>query len=258
MTTVVTTRSAISVGTLASFTVNGQSFTRTTNSVENAIPGVRLQLSKVGSSLVTVSSASSTYVQTLVTNVGQAYNDLMASYQKLAAYDADPDKRGSLYGDSTLLDVMNGLANSLMTGFKKLDGTALNNSNGKPVSLSTLGLELQLDGTVTFNAEMFNNAEGLGVFDQLAEGFIAPTRTSINAAIGLTGETGMIGTDLSGLEDLTSSLQTRVKDLEERKATKMAKYQAQYAALDALLYRLQSLNSSLSATFNSLNNQNNK
>ena len=252
------TPATTSAGTDAVFMVNGQSFKRTSNTVENAIPGVRLQLSKPGESLVTISSASSDYAQTLVTNVGQAYNDLVASYQKLAAYDPDPEKRGSLYGDSTLMDVMNGLASSLMTGFKKLDGSALNNTNGKPVSLVSLGLELQRDGTVTFNAEMFNNAEGLGVFEQLADGFVAPTRTSVNAAIGLTGETGMIGTDLTGLKDLNTTLQTQVKDLEERKASKMAKYQAQYAALDALLYRLQSLNSSLTATFDALNNQNNK
>jgi hypothetical protein len=37
----------------------------------------------------------------------------------------------------------------------------------------------------------------------------------------------------------------------------MAKYQAQYAALDALLYRLQALNSSLTPTFTALNNPKN-
>jgi flagellar capping protein FliD len=38
---------------------------------------------------------------------------------------------------------------------------------------------------------------------------------------------------------------------------KMARYRAQYASLDALLYRLQALNSSLTPTFTALNNPKN-
>jgi hypothetical protein len=37
----------------------------------------------------------------------------------------------------------------------------------------------------------------------------------------------------------------------------MARYQAQYASLDALLFRLQALNNSLTPTFEALNNPRN-
>ena len=53
------------------------------------------------------------------------------------------------------------------------------------------------------------------------------------------------------------TLSSRISELETRKAEKMARYQAQYASLDALLFRLQALNNSLTPTFEALNNPRN-
>jgi flagellar hook-associated protein 2 len=101
---------------------------------------------------------------------------------------------------------------------------------------------------------MYNNSVSNGVFDLLASGFTSPTYTSINYAIGLSGMTGSLATNIDGIKSENNTLQSRVKDMETRKAEKMAKYRAQYSALDALLYQLQATNNSLTTTFNVLNN----
>lgn len=242
-------------GADAKFTINGQSFSRASNTILNAVPGLSLQLSKVGSSMLAVTSASAQNAQTLLGQIIDNYNSLVSSYTTLSKYDPDPSKRGSLYGDSTLSSVMDSITNSLMNGFKDAaNSAALLDKNGKAISLTTLGLELQLDGTLQFNATMYNNSVSNGVFDQLANGFTAPTYTSINNAIGLSGMTGSLATNIDGIKSENTTLQNRVKDMQTRKAEKMAKYKAQYAALDALLYQLQATNSSLTTTFNVLNN----
>ncbi len=247
-----------SLGVDAKFTVNGQSFTRTSNTVLNAVPGLSLQLGKVGSSMLSVTSASSQNARNLLGQIIDNYNSLINSYTSLSKFDPDPSKRGSLYGDSTLSSVIDSITNSFMTGFKNsANNAALLDKNGKAISLTTLGLELQLDGTLQFNSTMYNNSLGNGVFDQLAGGFTSPTYTSINFAIGLSGMTGSLAINIDGIKSENNTLQSRVQDMQSRKAEKMAKYKAQYAALDALLYQLQATNSSLTTTFNVLNNSKN-
>jgi flagellar hook-associated protein 2 len=244
-----------SAGVDAKFTVNGQSFTRTSNTVLNAVPGLTLQLGKVGSSMLAVTSASAQNAQVALSQIIDNYNSLINSYTSLSKYDPDPSKRGSLYGDSILSSVIDSINNSLMSGFKdSANSAALLDKNGKAISLITLGLELQLDGTLQFNSAMYNNSLSNGVFDQLAGGFTAPTYSSINYAIGLSGMTGSLATNIDGIKSENNTLQSRVKDMETRKAEKMAKYRAQYSALDALLYQLQATNNSLTTTFNVLNN----
>lgn len=246
-----------SVGVDAKFTVNGQSFTRTSNTVLNAVPGLSLQLGKTGSSMLAVTSASAQNAQTLLGQIIDNYNSLVSSYTTLSKYDPDPSKRGSLYGDSTLSSVMDSIANSLMSGFKdSANSAALLDKNGKAISLTTLGLELQLDGTLQFNSAMYNNSVSSSVFDKLRDGFTAPTYTAINNAIGLSGITGIINADIQGVTTQNIYLQGRVKEMQARKLEKMARYNAQYAALDALLYKLQITNNSLTTTFNVLNNRN--
>ena len=235
----------------AVFTVNGQSFTRTSNTVTNAIPGVSLQLQAAGSSTVTVTSDNTSSAQTLLTNIGQAYNDLMSSFTALTKYDADPTKRGSLYGDASLQSMMDSISLSFTSSLTR-SGTVIKDNKNNPISLTSLGLEIQLDGTMKFNSSVYDAAVSAGAFDQVAQGTTSPTRTYVDSAM-LYG--GAMDSDIASFTDQNTYLQSQVKDLQTRKDEKMAKYRAQYAALDALLFDLQSTNNSLSATFNALNNQ---
>jgi len=239
-------------GANAIFKVNGQSFTRPSNTVTNAIPGVTLQIqANSGTSTVTINSANTDSAKTLLSNVGQAYNDLISSFAILTKYDSDPTKRGSLYGDSNLQSMMDSISLSFMTSMTR-SGTAIKDNNNKSISLTSLGLEIQLDGTIKFNSSVYDAAVAAGAFDQVSQGTTSPTRTYVDSAM-LYG--GAMDSDIASFTDQKSILESRVKDLQTRKDEKMAKYRAQYAALDALLYQLQSTNNSLSATFNALNNQ---
>ena len=235
----------------AVFTVNGQSFTRTSNTVTNAIPGVSFQLQAAGSSTVTVTSDNTSSAQTLLTNIGQAYNDLMSSFTALTKYDADPTKRGSLYGDASLQSMMDSISLSFTSSLTR-SGTVIKDTKNNPISFTSLGLEIQLDGTMKFNSSVYDAAVSAGAFDQVAQGTTSPTRTYVDSAM-LYG--GAMDSDIASFTDQNTYLQSQVKDLQTRKDEKMANYRAQYAALDALLFDLQSTNNSLSATFNALNNQ---
>ena len=241
------------VGTNAEFSINGQNFVRSSNIVDEALAGVRLQLQGTGPVTIVAGSENREIAQTLITNVGQAYNDLMASYTELSKFNADPEKRGSLYGFMELRGMMDSISMSFMSPLTR-SGAAINDTGGNPISLMTLGLELQLDGTLLFKSAAFESAVTRGALDQLANGSVSSTRTIVNDAMTFGGK---VDSFIDGFEDERSTLQNRITDLETRKAEKMARYQAQYASLDALLFRLQALNNSLTPTFEALNNPRN-
>jgi flagellar hook-associated protein 2 len=240
----------------AEFTINGQAFTRASNIIDEAIPGVRLQLQAVtgGTDIsLSVTSDNSVKAQTLLTNLGQAYNDLMASYSEFSKFNSDTAKRGSLYGYMDLRSLVDSISVSFMTPLTR-SGTPLTDTSGNLISFTSLGLELQLDGTLLFDSAIYESAMNHGALDQLANGSVSPTRTIVNTAMTFGGK---VDSFISAFEDQKSTLENRIQDMQTRKADKMARYQAQYAALDALLYRLQALNSSLTPTFTALNNQKN-
>jgi flagellar hook-associated protein 2 len=240
-------------GTNAEFSINGQNFVRSSNIVDEALAGVRLQLQGTGPVTIVAGSENREIAQKLITNVGQAYNDLMASYTELSKFNADPEKRGSLYGFMELRGMMDSISMSFMSPLTR-SGAAINDAGGNPISFTTLGLELQLDGTLLFKSAAFESAVTRGALEQLANGSVSSTRTIVNDAMTFGGK---VDSFIDGFEDERSTLQNRITDLENRKAEKMARYQAQYASLDALLFRLQALNNSLTPTFEALNNPKN-
>jgi flagellar hook-associated protein 2 len=237
----------------AAFTVNGQSFTRTSNIVDDALPGVQLQLQSAGSASISINAGSSDTAKTLLTNLGQAYNDLVTSYTSFTKFDSDPTKRGSLYGYMDLRTMVDSISLSFMSPLTNSAGV-LKDTGNNPISFTTLGLELQLDGSLLFDPTIFQSAVNQGAISKISNGSISPTRTLVTDAMTYGGK---VDSFISTYTEQKLTLQNRIQDLQTRKTQQMAKYQAQYAALDALLYRLQALNSSLTPTFTALNNPKN-
>ena len=240
-------------GADAIFTINGQTFERSSNIVDEALAGVRIQLQGTGTTTLTVAAGGTDTAKNLLMNLGQAYNDLMASYTEFTKFNSNPDKRGSLYGFMDLRTLIDNISLSFMSPLTR-SGSNLVDSNNNPISFTSLGLELQLDGTLLFDSATYDLAVNNGAIDQISNGSISPTRVLVNDAMTFGGK---IDSFVSGYEDQKDTIQNRIRDLEERKIEKMARYKAQYAALDALLFRLQSLNASLTPTFEALNNRNN-
>ncbi len=235
------------------FTVNGQEFSRPSNIVDEALAGVRLQIQGVGTTTISVNSGGTEVATTLLTNLGQAFNDLIASYTEFSKFNSDPEKRGSLYGFMDLRTLIDSISLTFMQPLTR-SGQPLLDINGNPISFTSLGLELQLDGTLLFDAAIYESAVTRGALDEISNGSVSPTRVMVNDAMTFGGR---LDSYISSFEEQKLTIENRIRDLEERKIEKMARYKAQYAALDALLFRLQSLNASLTPTFEALNNRNN-
>lgn len=239
----------------ASFIVNGTIFSRASNTVNDVIDGVTLSLNKASPgvpqtiSVTRGNDISSEAINTLVA----AYNDVMNTYKAMTANSSNSDKPGNFANSPSTLSFINQIKEGFARGISYTSDGAL-----KTMSLSTLGIDLQLDGTAKFNATSFATASAAGLRDILAlgvtTGYVSSTsnlNTFINAQVKAGGLlSGQINSETEAVRSLTK----RQDDLQIRLNSIQNNLIAQYSALNALLFQLSSTSNSLTSALDALTN----
>lgn len=131
----------------AALKIDGVSITKSSNSINDAITGVTLNLLKkttVGAPATLTVSRDSTAVKTAIEGFVKAYNDLAATTKNLGGYDTKTQKGGLLLGDTTLRSVQSQLRNVISQKLEYADGGV--------TSLSEIGITFQRDGTLAINS----------------------------------------------------------------------------------------------------------
>jgi flagellar hook-associated protein 2 len=145
-----------SAGQDAALTLYGVNITSHTNSVSDAIPGVTLNLAKIGAATVNVTSDTSG-VKTALTAFVKAYNDLNSSIADLTKpgpppKKGDPPSGGALLGDATTRNLQSSLRRLFSTAVPGLDSSASFDS------LSDLGVTFQKDGSLKLDTTKLQKA----------------------------------------------------------------------------------------------------
>jgi flagellar hook-associated protein 2 len=131
------------------------------------------------------------------------------------------------------------------------------------LSIASMGIDLQIDGVLKFNALTFLDAKAAGLQDKLAQGvtvgYVNSTnnlKEYINDLIGLTGGGG-------SLTEVITTEKEQIGDLYKRQILlqdKLVKVQNtlinQYSALNSLLYQLSVTSNSLTSALDALSNNN--
>ena len=190
-------------GTNASFTVDGISMTRPSNSIDDLYAGMTLDLLATSSSAVTIKSeVDLASARSAITDFVTTYNDVLKSLESYRESDpTDDEKNGLLAGDSLL--------RSIMTEMRRSSATPINGYEGGPYYLSNLGVKTMRDGTLSFadpdmlDRQFKNNAESLRSFfkDQIISdnSDIIPKRYSIadtkpgSYAVSVSSGTATVG-----------------------------------------------------------------
>jgi flagellar hook-associated protein 2 len=238
--------SVINAASDALYTIDGLAANSAGNSVSTAIDGLTLNLSTLGISTVSVADDPSKATSAL-TNLVNTYNSFVGIYQNLTKYDATSKTAGAMIGDATL----NGINSTLS---RIIGGSA----NG--ATLSSIGISLQVDGTLKLDNDKLSAALGDGgkqVSDLFSgdNGFSAQLGAQLTQWVGdggvLAGRTDSISQELKDLGDQQTALNARMDSL-------TARYQAQFTALDTLMSKLNSTSSYLQQQFDALTNANKK
>ena len=231
--------------------INGYAVSSGSNTLASNIPGVTINLLATTTTGYTgpgtgVRSPATLTVSTDVTpGVGNvqsfvtAYNALNTTLTNLTKYDAATQTAGLFQGDSTVVGLQNVLR-------RMLGSTSLGASSQY---LSDVGIELQVDGSLTINTTKLSTAANNGTtlqqlftnnnHDPATNGFALKFRDFGNAALGIGGSVTNEASALQAALAANTKQQTAVND---HAATIQAQLQAQYSALDARMASLNAIN----------------
>jgi flagellar hook-associated protein 2 len=226
----------------AEYTIDGLAGHSAGNSVSNAIDGLTLNLAGTGTSTLSV-SADSGKATSALSNLVKTYNSFVGIYQSLTRYDPTGASTGALIGDATL--------NSIGSKLATIVGGAANGG-----SLASLGISLQVDGTLALDSDKLATALADGGKQAAtlfggAGGYAAQLNTQLSQWVGTTGvlanRSASLTQQLKDLGDQQTALNARMDSL-------TAMYTAQFNALDTLMSKLNSTSSYLQQQFDAMNN----
>jgi flagellar hook-associated protein 2 len=238
----------------ASFNIDGIAFTRSTNSVSDVLNGVTLNLVKASDTAQTISitkgaDVSSAAINTLI----KAYNELMSSYKEMTANSSNSSKPGTFANSPTALSFINQIKASFAKGISYTEGGTL-----KTMSLSTLGIDLQLDGTAKFNSANYATASANGLQDVLALGVAAgyiDSSNNLNTFLTAQVKTGgALDLQIQSENNSVRNLTKRQDDLQTRLVSVQNNLISQYSALNALLFQLNNTSTALTSALDALTN----
>jgi len=244
----------------AVFKLNGVEFTRSSNVVSDALTGVTLNL--------TTTTAANTPITLTVSNdavsarpkldaLVKSYNDLYALYKSQTASSMDVATRGILNSDFSVTTMMRQLVSGLMLPMTNITGGALTDQT----DLSAMGLKLLDNGNLAVDDTLLSAASST-LQTRLAAGirigYSSTTRSDLATQIGdMIFSGGLIQDRIVSETTTQSDLTKRKTTLQEKLVSVQARYTAQYASLDALLFKLQGTSDSLKSALDGLTNSQN-
>lgn len=173
----------------AAFTIDGVSYTRPSNTIADAIPGVKMTLIKTGT-LSLGSSRPTDAITQAVNDFVSAYNQLKAELTTATAAATSTSDAGPLRGNSAIRD--------LTTQLAKLTTTPLN-ATGNIRTLAELGVQTGLDGTLSVNSTTLSNM--LTNYPDDVESMFTSSQSSSASGVLITSA---VGASASGVYSLTN------------------------------------------------------
>lgn len=152
--------------------------------------------------------------------------------------------------------------NSQTGGTNSIDFSGVNNTiNRTTVSLASMGMDIQLDGTIQFNTSSYQQADSNGLFTKLAKGLkmgFSGSGSSLDSYITseIDPANGALVQQISNQQTSVTDLQKKQTELQDHLNQVQNNYITQYSALNALLFQLNSTSTSLASALTAITNIN--
>jgi len=129
--------------------MNGIDIRSSSTTVTEAVQGVSLDVTAVGSATLNVSRDTAS-VSAAVNNFVKAYNELNKTISSLTGYNAENKTAGVLQGDASVRSIQGQLRRQL--------GASVEGLGGKLTTLSQVGITFQKDGSLAVDSSKLNKA----------------------------------------------------------------------------------------------------
>jgi len=235
---------AIQTGVDAEFTFNGQSITRTSNSVDDLIVGLDIELKELGTSVVSVTQDRET-IMTKFESFVDKYNAAINELDKMTKQSIDSEERGIFASESTI--------KSMKRDIEDMVGTI----GGGVGSMYDYGFDVDKDGVMTLDQDVLNTK--LDEDPKNVEVFFAGgdfsnadgTTTTVEGAFieystvieGYTKYNATLDLFKTSITDGISSLEDRRITATERLDSKYETLAKQWAAYDLMISQYNSASS---------------
>lgn len=236
----------------AQLSIDGIAVTSGSNSVSGVLNGVTLNLTKTGSTTLTVAQDTTTATNAINAFV-TAYNNYLGTVQTLTSYDSTTGQSGVLFGDSMMASLQRQVSGVL--------GSTV--GSGSYNSLATLGITRTVDGNnqVSLSVDSDTLAAALKANPDAVQSLFAGTSgiaTSLNNTLDtFTSSDGIIATRNASLTKQLSNLSDETTALNARMSVYQSQLYAQYTALDTLMSQLNNTSTYLTTLEKQMEGSNN-
>ncbi|MBX7191908.1 MAG: flagellar filament capping protein FliD [Sandaracinaceae bacterium] len=240
-----------SVASDARFLLDGIPMTRGSNTVENAFPGVTLELeseSPTGEKTTIGVTRDSATLTAAVKKMVDAFNAVNTFVQGESSWTGNQKPLDSLSGDSTLRSVQSRLRNALIA--------PVSGATGAHTTVASLGISLQRDGSLQLDsaklaAALASDPEGVAtVLGQDGTGAMA--LLAEQADYFTDSSTGAITSRLTSMKNERRRIDDQITNMQARIDKYQAQLVKQYATLEQTISGLQNQGSALTAALSSL------
>lgn len=221
--------------------IYGQTVTRSSNSIEDAITGVTLDLkqAEVGVTTTVTVSLDTGKLKESINGFVKSYNTLTANLRNLSKYDSATGSKGALLGDSTLRAVDSRL--------RRMIGEAAD-VDGAFKTLASIGVKVNDSGVLSVDADDLDAALASDFADVAA--LFGAEETGLGARLdemlkGYTEGKGIIQARVDGLQAGLKDVAEQRVALERRIESLESRFRAQFNAMDQIVAQLSSTSSFL-------------
>lgn len=224
--------------------IDGIEMRNKTNTVDTAIPYVRIDLNKAapGTKVTLASTEPASTMRDLVTEFVEAYNELRKSLNEATAVGADPSLSGALAGDSGVREMMRQLG--------RLTSTSLV-SSGPYATLGDIGVATNRDGTLKIDTVRLDKvlAENPTAVTQMLNPAVpSETNPGLAGAVQkvsdtLLSDTGAVKSATTKYENLKKAYAEQLEKLDEDMERYETRTAAAFAAMDTQLAALKATQS---------------
>ncbi|MCH9670895.1 MAG: flagellar filament capping protein FliD [Gammaproteobacteria bacterium] len=229
----------------ASVTIDGQTITSGTNTLQDALTGVTIELKAAapGSPVQLEIAADTSQAGREITNFVEAFNGLRNAINALTNFDPTSGEHGILLGDSATRGLDNALRRELGV-----------QGSGPIGSLAELGIATTTDGTLSVDLGRLNDAlsqdlEGITELLTSSEGLGARLHSVISDFLGPQGVFEAREEAISARLDVIDAQRQAIA---RRMSSREQSLTAQFSAMDALVSQLQDTSNFLTQQFNAL------
>jgi len=233
----------------AIFTYNGVEVQRSSNEIEDLIPGVKITLNSVGSSTVNINNNVDEIVEAMKKFVAD-YNAMISNLQNLTTFDEEAGTVGLFQGDSNFTMLSSIFSNDIFGTIRSysIDATDRNGNTYTQKALfsaANLGLSMDRNGMLSFDENKFR--ESYNENPDLTTNFMQEIFTKVKNDFDrtITGSNSNLSLLEDNIKNEEKSYQDRIEAMNKYLETKYEIMARQFAAYDEMINNFNAMSQTL-------------